>query len=100
MPLTTSDLSTHNVIVQVSLPSELLAESGVSRQEASVELLRAYILSLYRRDRLSSGKAASLLNVSRLTFLRLLGEEGIPYLDYTTDELDAEMAVASQWPQA
>ena len=100
MNMATSDPYAFDVTVQVSLPSTLFAESGISRQEESAELLRAYILSLYRRDRFSSGKAAKLLDVSRLTFIRMLAEEGIPYLDYTSDELDAEITVASQWPVA
>ena len=100
MNLTTADIPSSNVTVQVALPATLLAENGISHQEASAELLRAYVLSLYRRDRISTGKAARLLDVDRLTFICILAEERIPYLDYTVDELDAELMVASQWPQA
>ena len=92
------DVPTPTVTVQVTLSSALLLESGISRQEASVELLRAYVLFLYRHERISTGKAAKLLGVPRLTFIRMLAEEDIPYLDYTADELNNEMAVASQWP--
>ena len=80
--------SSSDVTVQVTLPRSLLYESGLSQQEASDALLRAFVLSLYRRDRISSGKAARLLGVHRLEFIRLLAEESIPYLDYTLDELE------------
>ena len=90
--------SVSTVTIQVTLPSALLAENGLSQQDASAELLRAYVLFLYRHDRLSTGKAAKLLGIPRFAFIRMLAEEGIPYLDYTSDELDAEMAVAKQWP--
>ena len=89
--------STDDITVQVTLPRELLFESGLSQQEAGAALLRAFVLSLYRRDRISSGKAAYLLGVHRLTFIRMLAEEGIPYLDYTSEELEDEIAVVRQW---
>lgn len=88
-----------DVTVQVTIPQALLLDSGVAPREASSALLQAFILSLYRRDRISSGKAARLLGVDRLTFIRMLAEEDIPFLDYTTEELDAELAVMRQWRQ-
>lgn len=83
--------------VQVTLPRTLLADIGISQQDASWELLRSFVISLYRRDYLSTGKAAQLLGISRLTFLRMLAEEKIPYLDFTDEELEYELGVASQW---
>lgn len=88
-----------DVTVQVTLPQALLLDSGVAPKDAGAALLRAFVLSLYRQDRISSGKAARLLGVDRLTFIRMLGEENIPFLDYTPDELDAELAAMSQWRQ-
>jgi predicted HTH domain antitoxin len=92
-------LATPDVVVEVKLPQSLLIGSGLTRKEASDALLRSYIISLYRRDRISSGKAASLLGVHRLTFIRMLAEEGIPYLDYTSDELAEEITAVRQWKQ-
>ena len=89
--------SPSDVTVQVTLPRSLLYESGLSQQEAGDALLRAFVLSLYRRDRISSGKAARLLGVHRLEFIRLLAEESIPYLDYTADELEEEVAAVQRW---
>lgn len=89
--------SPSDVTVQVTLPRALLFESGLSQQEASDALLRAFVLSLYRRDRISSGKAAHLLGVHRLVFIRMLAEEGIPYLDSTPEELEAEIAAVHRW---
>jgi predicted HTH domain antitoxin len=91
--------SPSDVTVQVTLPRSLLVESGLSQQEASEALLRAFVLSLYRRDLVSSGKAARLLGVHRLTFIRMLAEEGIPYLDYTPEELETETEAVRQWPR-
>ena len=85
------------VTVSVPLPQALLADTGLSREDAGYALLRAFVVSLYRQDRLSAGKAARLLGVQRLEFIRLLAEERIPYLDYTADELDAEASALEQW---
>lgn len=86
-----------DVVVEVRLPQALLAGSGLTRKEVSSALLQSYIISLYRHDRISSGKAASLLGVHRLTFIRMLAEEGIPYLDYTSEEFDREIEAVRQW---
>lgn len=88
-----------DVVVEVKLPQALLVGSGLTRQEASDALLRSYVISLYRRDKISSGKAARLLGVHRLTFIHMLSEEGIPYLDYTNEELDREIKTVRRWSE-
>ena len=60
---------------------------------------RAWVMSLYRHDRISSGKAARLLGVQRMAFVRMLAEDGRPYLDSTPEELTSDIAAISQWPQ-
>ena len=86
------------ITVSVRIPQALLFEAGLSTKAAGEALLRAFVLSLYRQDRISSGKAARLLDVHRLEFIRLLAEEKIPYLDYTPEELEAEQDTLEQWP--
>ena len=86
------------VNISVNIPQALLFETGLSSEAAGEALLRAFVLSLYRQDRISSGKAARLLGVHRLEFIRLLAEEKIPYLDYTPEELDAELKALERWP--
>jgi predicted HTH domain antitoxin len=86
------------ITVSVQMPQALLFEAGLSTKAAGEALLRAFVLSLYRQDRISSGKAARLLDVHRLEFIRMLAEEKIPYLDYTPEELEAEQDMLGQWP--
>jgi predicted HTH domain antitoxin len=88
---------TKAISVTVDVPQTLLSECGLSAEMASAEILRAFVLSLYRRDRISSGRAAQLLGIHRLDFIRLLAEEKIPYLDYTPEELEAEVAAVRKW---
>ena len=56
-------------------------------------------MSLYRHDRISSGKAARLLGMQRMAFVRMLAKDGRPYLDSTPEELTSDIAAISQWPQ-
>ncbi len=88
-----------DVVVEVKLPQALLVGAGLTRQEASDALLRSYVISLYRRDKISSGKAAQLLGIHRLVFIRILAEEGIPYLDYTSAEFEREVEALQSWRQ-
>ena len=49
------------------------------------------VLELYRRRLISSGKAAELLEMERFEFVRYASRLGIPFLDMSSDELDAEL---------
>jgi hypothetical protein len=51
----------------------------------------AIVLGLHRRGSISSGKAAELMGMDRLTYIRYAGERGIPYIDMTPEEWAAEM---------
>ena len=50
------------------------------------------VLEMYRRNLISSGKAAALLSVSRLEFIQHASELGIPYFRFSEDEWQAEVS--------
>lgn len=85
------------VAVSVEVPQSLLFEAGLSTEAASGALLRSFVLSLFRQDRISSGKAARLLGMHRMEFIRILSEEKVPYLDYTPEEFQAELDTLERW---
>ena len=86
-----------SVTISVPLPQALLFETGLSKEAASKALLQAFVLSLYRRDRISTGKAAQILGIQRIEFIRLLAQDKTPFLDYTPEELTTESAVLEEW---
>ena len=45
------------------------------------------VLSLFVDEQISSGKAAKLLGMSRVAFLRLLHEREIVYLNYSPEKV-------------
>jgi len=69
--------------------SALVAELGQPVERAAREMI---VLELYRRSLISSGKAATLLGISRLDFIQRASELGIPYFRFTDDEWQAEIA--------
>ncbi|HEY6345573.1 MAG TPA: UPF0175 family protein [Bryobacteraceae bacterium] len=71
----------------------LLAKLGQPVQAAARELI---VVELYRRNLISSGKAAALLGIPRLAFIQRASQLGIPYFRFTEDEWNAEVAESKQ----
>ncbi|MBI4786074.1 MAG: UPF0175 family protein [Chloroflexi bacterium] len=74
---------------QVRVPAPLL-QYGLDQNEIQRRLVEWLVLSLFTEGHISSGRAARLLNISRIQFLALLRVRGIAYVTYTTEELDEE----------
>jgi hypothetical protein len=75
----------------VDLGEELgavLEKLGQPVEQAAREMI---VLELYRRSVISSGKAAILLGVERLDFIRRASDLGIPYFRLTEVEWQAEV---------
>jgi hypothetical protein len=78
--------------VTLELDDDLVAVlqgMNVSVSRAARELI---VLELYRRAEISVGRAAELLNMPLLDFIRYSGTLGIPYIDMTSDEWEGEIA--------
>lgn len=78
-----------DTILEIRLPTPLL-NFGIGKTEVERRATEWLVLSLFTEERISSGKAASLLNITRSEFLDLLRERGIAYLDYSDEELAQE----------
>jgi predicted HTH domain antitoxin len=74
---------------QVRVPAHLV-QLGLDQNEVQRRVTEWLVLSLYTEERISSGKAARLLGISRVEFLALLQARGIAYIDYTPQELAEE----------
>lgn len=80
----------------VELEDELAA---LVEQEQSLESAtrEALVMDLFRRDKISSGKAAQLLKLSRVDFLHRASELKIPVISMTPEEWEAEKATMDAW---
>ena len=65
---------------------------GFDQNEIQSRVVEWLAFSLFSEGRISSGKAASLLNISRVEFLALLRARGVAYVNYTPEELAEEFA--------
>ena len=76
---------------RLELDEELVAllEAGDRPiHQAARELI---VLELHREGRLSGGRAAELLHLSREDFIRLASDRGIPYFQLDDQEFDREV---------
>ncbi len=76
---------------EVRVPAELL-KYGYQAQDIQRQFTEWLVLSLFKDEHISSGKAARLLSITRLEFLSLLRWRGIAYVDYSEDELADEFS--------
>ncbi|MBE2232243.1 MAG: UPF0175 family protein [Anaerolinea sp.] len=79
--------------LEVTVPKDLYAALGFSRARAAEQLKEFSVLGLYQERRISAGKAAEMLNMHKAEFIRLLARAGVPYFDYTGEELANEFLV-------
>jgi predicted HTH domain antitoxin len=74
---------------QVHVPAPLL-QYGFDQSTVQRRLVEWLVLTLFTEGHISSGKAARLLNITRVEFLALLRLRGIAYINYTPEELNEE----------
>lgn len=79
-------MATRKVRFELELPEELLRLFD-SPDVAGREAREALVLDLLRRGKLSQGKAAELLGVSRWDLPELLAKHGVPAFSMDVEEL-------------
>ncbi len=80
---------------EIQVPA-LLLRYGYGQHEIQGRVTEWLVLSLFTEGHISSGKAARLLNMSRIEFLALLRVRGIAYVNYTEEELEEEFAAVQE----
>jgi predicted HTH domain antitoxin len=84
------------VTVQLELPEELARQLDPSGAEVAARALEAIVVQLFHQGRISSGRAARVLGISRRDFRALLRSWDVPYFDLTAEELRAELEASRQ----
>ena len=72
--------------LDVAVPDELVEVLG-STEEAKRHLTRTAVLDLVRRQAMSQGKGAEILDMSLWEFLELMSDNDVPMVDLTELEL-------------
>ncbi len=83
------------ITFKVKLPPDLL-RFGYDKERIQDNVKEWVVLSLFTDHVISSGKAAKLLGISRVEFLKLLRKRGIAYVDYSPQELEDEFAAVER----
>lgn len=78
----------------LEIPEEILVSLKESPQEFSRDILMLAAVKLYELGKLSSGRAAQLAGISRVSFLQSLARYNVPIFDLTEEELIQDMANA------
>ena len=87
---------TDTATLQIALPKDFLALLGAQPQAA--EIAKEFIiLGLYQEGRISGGKAAELLGLTKRGFVSLLARKGLDYFRLTPDEWTEEVAIVKAW---
>ncbi|PIY07548.1 MAG: hypothetical protein COZ18_16925 [Flexibacter sp. CG_4_10_14_3_um_filter_32_15] len=73
--------------IAVNFPEELAFHLRMKNQEFDREIKKIALIKLYELEKISSGKAASILGISRVSFLDLLSEYGVSIFGELDDEI-------------
>ena len=84
--------------ISFSIKENLLLSLRESQEEFTQDLRLLSALMLYRKNRLSLGKAAELAGYSKLDFIEKLKLEKEPVFDYNADEMNEIFADISKLP--
>ncbi len=88
------------VTLEVKVPSDLPTLLRMSREEVEREAQLWVALELFRRRKVSAGKAAEMAGFSLSDFMDITRQHGIEWVSYTADELEVELREAAAFGEA
>lgn len=77
--------------IQISLPDEVFLALKESPEGLSREIRIAAATKLYELGKLSSGRAAELAGIPRVSFLQALARYGVSLFEVTEEELEQDL---------
>ena len=80
--------------VVIDIPDEVFISLKETPEELTHEIRLAAAVKFYELGKLSSGRAAELAGISRLSFLHMLGRYGVPIFELTETELAHDVSNA------
>lgn len=82
----------NTVSIHVSFPRDLLGALDVPEVQVEKRLQELIVVELVREGRISTGKGAELLGISKWSFIQMLAERGVDYFTESPEELAAQVA--------
>ncbi len=87
-------MKSNTVEIKLDIDESILVAIKEKKDEFKKELLFYTALGLYKKGKLSLGKAAQLCNTNRLEFIKKIQEEGLAIFDYEEDLINDMIAKA------
>ncbi len=78
--------------VQIEIPEEILYTLNESVTEFTMQMRLFTAMQLFKKHKLSLGKAAKLAGINKEQFMLELDRNEIPLIDYDPNELEEELA--------
>jgi predicted HTH domain antitoxin len=75
--------------VELDLPDEVVA--ALAGEDMTAKLREMFVMNLVREHRISQGKAAEILGISREEIFPLMSKHEVPVIDLPADELQPEL---------
>ena len=75
--------------VELDLPDEVV--EALAGEDMNAKLREALVMNLVREHRVSQGKAAEILGISREDLFPLMSKHQVPVIDLPIDELQSEL---------
>jgi predicted HTH domain antitoxin len=79
-------------MISFEVPDGMLTDLNETNEEFTAEVRIMAALELFRKHRLSLGKAAQMAGLSRVEFMGVASRQGVPIVDYDPSELDKEIS--------
>jgi predicted HTH domain antitoxin len=86
---------TKMIKTEIQLPVDVLYSLGIDKARIEYFVKKNFLLELYREGRISLGRMATLLGVSRTEMLGIMKDSNIP-LNYGVSELDEDIETAKR----
>ena len=80
---------------EIELPSDIFYSQGVYKNRIGYFVKKNFLLELYREGRISIGKIAALLGMTRMEMMGVMKDSNIP-LNYGVEALEEDMETAKR----
>ena len=77
----------------MELDEDLVGILGELQQPIDKAAIELIVLELYRMGKISSGRSAAILGMSRIDFIQHASDLGIAYIRLAPEDLDSEIQV-------
>ena len=84
----------HTIRLEMEVPEEIVDQ--VFEEELLRDFREQTAIRLFKEGRASSGYAAKLIGISRLEFLRLLEQRGVPFAEYTHRDFEDDASTMQE----